>query len=747
MKNDSTSCTFHCNYFDLIGNTFQRCSLQDQIAIFRFVDRFVSTNHVIYLLIRETITNNARLPSFNRQNSRWSIVSKRNLVVVQDGIQQYDDALLQTLNESFDEIKSTTRRILVKCSRDYGIVAQNLLPGMRPTTNRIEQDEENYVKVNKKVKLIKPRYTRNLYDYADDDEDEENTDTYHDIDRYNENSNDLFPLTDDEQEVLSFDSYHRKRGRTRIRLDRSEEDESDKENQPPNKTRSLKKRTTTAQRTSVKLQRVSMNPDEDDTDRDDDEQSNQQSNRDKERNTRNCQKLFSKSSKSVRAYYELIRKTMDLYNEHCRNESVIVDSHTRRVKHEYINGLSNNATITFSMPATHRNEAMPLTNESTRWSICHHRTSIFDEQQITDANCVAVVNENVNIDLSYEARHEEQLNREMTILERRLNSIRKNIGELIEQSTNERSVEETDIRFDASSMRKDEEERSTRTDDEKMLRYLADTAHTSGMGSQEYRVKYNREFSLDKLRRVTDIVQRLAINRIYNLYDFVFYSEYDAWNTFNRVLDYGIRVHQLHEYFPIKHALWDVVVVDNTNTFRNKPTHEKVSMDNYDLVWVHHPSLVIGDLVEFIQSFKQFIRSCVTTCTCYFLNQKVINTRRTAPKHDCVLPKASQGAYYALFLRMNIGHELLCTSTIKTREDAVHWLRRYETLNEHMWKKRRIPKSKLFESFLQRLEDTTTGSTFADPTRPIVSSPHNFVQREQEFSDNESFLDYNFDDD
>lgn len=737
-----TACTIHLNYFDLIHNVFLRCALVDQIAVFRYVDKHVPHNHVVYLLMREILTTNARVATVNKQNGKWNIVGKRNLVVVQDGMQEYDEELLRNIDEEdVDETqRSTTRRKLVRCTRDYATVMKNLMPGMQSIYGQETHSSlirRKTVKDNDLFALTTTDDDDDNDDDGNDDDDNNNYDHYY-VKRRKKNDND----TVRRNRLFNDTGTQRVKAKLRRVIDVERRDDEDDENN---------------------------DVDERDRDFDDDEENGTtHSGRDRKRRrsssssstttARNCQKLFSKSSKSVRVFYETAKRAAADTNDRCR-ESLSMDKDGRRFVHEYEKTCGNNALLPF-VSARSRNESVRLTNETTRFALTHRLPDRRSERDVRDPRRPALTDETLHLcatvlDLS--ASEAEKI--DASALWRRVDDVRRSGLALVSKASKTKGrADETKGRADELDVEDDADPRRV---DDRWTKSLDNASYTTTYGPQEFRVIHAREYNLDKLITIIDVVQRLAHSRVFDLYDFVFYSEYDAWSTFNRVLDYAIRVHQRHDYFPVKHALTDIAVIDNTENANSRPTQDNLRMDNYDLLWMHDPSLVVGDLIEFVQSFRQFIRKCVTLNTCYFLNQKVMNTRRVAAKHDCVLPKASQGAYYALFLRMNLGHDLLCNSVIETRDEAVRWLQRYETLSDHMWKKKRVPKSKTFTAFVRQLENrnlTTTTVVGTWPSSDRVTDRRRrqspvYVEEEMTTAsaaasdDNGSFLDYDFDDD
>jgi hypothetical protein len=73
-ENITTECVLHCNYFSLSSQHFEQCTLPDQVAVFRYVDRYISPNHVLYMILKEQLMTKARVHAINRQTGkqgRW----------------------------------------------------------------------------------------------------------------------------------------------------------------------------------------------------------------------------------------------------------------------------------------------------------------------------------------------------------------------------------------------------------------------------------------------------------------------------------------------------------------------------------------------------------------------------------------------------------------------------------------------------------------------------------------------------
>lgn len=272
-----------------------------------------------------------------------------------------------------------------------------------------------------------------------------------------------------------------------------------------------------------------------------------------------------------------------------------------------------------------------------------------------------------------------------------------------------------------------------------------------------YAVTMERELSLPHLKNVVKQCTKLALTRCTKLIDMVIHDEHDAWWLFNNVLDHGLQTYRDTGFYPVRQSMWNIIFVGQTE-HRHSTVEKCGKLSNYKIIRENPSGAMMGDLTSFVLSFQKLLRMIVGTCCSYFLNRKQVNTRKSMIKHACVLPKASQGTYYSLFLRMQLGHELLCISQVSNDTEAEIWLRKYHNLNERLNVKRRFAKSILLLEHLQQLRASRRGNDsstalskpFANRTATKEATVNVIETYDRattlgDMDDNESLLDYAFD--
>lgn len=661
------NCTIHCNYYSIAVNLFQRCALVDQVALFRYVDRFVSTNHCLYHIFREILTTNARVRAWNRSTNRVIFTYKRNLIIVNDGIHQYNPDDLNTITEFDDKVQIapavTFKRMLVHSVRHYGKIMEHLQP------ERLFNERQTFSSTF--VKPVKRHNDSTVYENFEDD---------------------LFD--DDDSDDTS----------------RNERLQQPKHVQP----------TTKRKRTNLPPVLDDKPSNEDDVDNYHERPSKET--RDLEKKTRTSFLLFSKSTKSTRSYYEFWFAAMCRFRHSCDSIWRINRSNNERsIVHNTNDMPSNDTMININPHYKIPNQLLPNCRH-TKTTVVTNSSIFHDDAEITSPTCSNTVCERVII-TNTTPLYDENLENHTQLLYRRLKHMRERVRDLTDLLQNNDNVN-NDVHKWLSNIKHLNVFNETNTkptisttntigqqNDEKLVETLIKLLHENPKTAPTYSVHFERELSLVQLAQIIEHIVHLAHSAVYSIYDFVFYTEFDAWFVFNETLDYGLRTFNNYGYFPVKQALWDIFIVqvNNNNTNDNyyddhveprQHTENMTSVHNYDIVWIHPPTTMNGNLLLFVQSFRQFLRMIISTSCCFFLNHRSVNTRATAPKHECFMPKASVGMYYSLFLRMTIGHDLICTYKLETEENAVQWLSNYNGLSYNMWRKRRIPKSLLLDQFL-----------------------------------------------
>lgn len=711
-------CVLHCNYFTLATEHFQRCTLPDQIAIFRYIDRYVSPNHMFYLILKELLMTRAKVRAINRQTGKQGYLLKRNLVIVCDGIEIHDDNTVRQLQAYAENSRHENiyRRTVVQSTRNYNDVMANLLPGMQdpnggvsgspgfPPSVRVRDPIEASVTKRKRTRLgrqdkacsnseIERNQRRHVSNGKTDDTgnkrlkaDDDNND-YNDNDDDDDNNDD-----DDDDDAIPTEL-------TSNRLERPTLDSDDEQTlAAKRKRKSLHNKDKRAH-----VPRSQIVRDE----HDDDGIAH-----------RNVYTLFSKSAKSIRYYYDDTVELLRKFHDSCVSGWRYDKTHELlNVRHNGYRLKSNNIAATDARHSAPRNKIMPTSDETYFLSTLTTIDQI-PEHELTSATCAWTLDEKTTLETV--RKEEDDLFVDTNALLQRLEQVRRNVDALIESMESPTVGQWTTQRKSGRTERTTDDHRPigiddnggnnlTIDDDRRMFHLMRISGNTGGNASTttsggEFRIEHDREYSLLSLRTMIEHCVHMAHSNLLHLYDFIFFSEFDTWHTFNAVLDYGIRAYYENNAFPAKHGLWDIALVERKR-HRFEKTVDTISILNYDMVWLHSPMLVIGNLTLFVQSFRHFIRLCVRTCACYFLNKKVLNTRKCAPKHDCIMPKATQGAYYAMFLRMNIGHELLCLDAINNELDAINWLHRYSSLNQHLWRKKRVAQSRMLVTLLNELRD------------------------------------------
>lgn len=419
-----------------------------------------------------------------------------------------------------------------------------------------------------------------------------------------------------------------------------------------------------------------------------------------ERGTRNVLKLFSISGKSIQSHYNEVCALLVNFWAKCES-STYFEKHDERG--QFHRGL-NVSHVTYDIQSNNI-----LTNVLRSFPLSNDERYLFRET-LVDADS----SPEFNLPLRSSAW---PMNEEWTIhcepaqdiyndgLERKKNAQRALNVRLVRLRHNVDQLLAKHQPINAVENRADVTPRGTlddtESDEQRLFRLGRFTPSTHPITATEFRIQHESEFALLELKRITSIVSRLSDSSCIKLYDFVLTSANDFWTIVNSALDYAISCKEKHGVYPSKHSLWDVGLVAKS---RSSGTHNSYALDNYYLVWLHSPTLLSGNLTIFVQSFRRLILAVFNTCACFLLNRAVArNRRKQGGKHECRLSKASQNAYYALFLRMNLGHELLCNMKIETSSDALNWLAKYCELTETLWLKKQIPRPTLLQVHLDNL--------------------------------------------
>lgn len=481
--------------------------------------------------------------------------------------------------------------------------------------------------------------------------------------------------------------------------------------------------------------------------------------------TRNNYKLFSKSPRSIWVLYEQAFKRFAQFCQSCTSEWKL-DSHNDRLvlRHNARQVIANNLAAllnsSFSISTENKHTTSSLLNDldvaSTNIRVVRTSKLITSaaENAVLSSDCNWNLNNIFTVDLPTE--HTNDLTSETQDLLSRLVELRHRVKVFV----NEREPHSDP--YEGAG------------DDEHLVQRLHRLAH-SDRKPTEFRIEHEQEYSLVHLRNMTEQCVHIAHSHAIHILDFVFFSEFDAWDFFNQVLEYGIQAFRENGVYPIKHSLWDIILLTKKqHRFATRIT-DTLSLENYRTVWLYSSTTVVGGLTLFAQTFRQILRTCLCTSCSYFLNRKVMNTRKNGTKHDCVMPKTSQGTYYAMFLRLQAGHELICTDKIENDTEAINWFKKYDSINNHLWRRRRITRCLLLNEHLAeaseeagnggdglRVQTTQKNSVEPIPTydytkliercnkRPRLENNED-SQEEDEYTATEdddtlSLLDYNFDD-
>lgn len=595
----SSTCAIHKQHFALILENFLRCTIADQVRLFRYVDKFAPANHMIYFLMKESMTTMNRTKTSNRDGEEREKEARRNKAIhVYDGLER---RLANTANPP----NSNNRCLVVQSVRDYTLVLHNLMPGMVPRNAAERAPRGVHISI---------------------------------------------PPVEEEEESTS-----------------------EEENEQPGCKR--------------------KHPDVDTEVRS---------------RTRNNYKLFSKSPRSMWVLYEQAFRKYSQFYHSCSSEWRL-DKHNERLslRHTAQQVIANNlgallsTNVVLVEPTSNANIAHNIlvgaesSANSARIVRINKLITASPENAILNPDCSWNVNSVFTVEMPSGDQYTQQsddLNADTQELIKRLVELRQRVKDLVSDS------ESNTDSYDGAA------------DDEHSVQRLHRLAHQERKPT-EFRLAHEQEYSLVHLRNMTEHCVHLAHANATHILDFVFFSEFDAWDFINLVLDYGIRSYRENGVYPIKHALWDIVL------FARKPHRtatritDTLSLSNYRAVWLYSNTTVVGGLTQFAQSFRHILRTTLCTSCSYFLNRKVMNTRKNGQRHDCLLPKTSQGTYYAMFLRLQAGHELVCCDHIENDTDAVKWFRKYESINNHLWRKRRISRCLALSDHLTEAAEETGGGS------------------------------------
>ena len=462
-----------------------------------------------------------------------------------------------------------------------------------------------------------------------------------------------------------------------------------------------------------------------------------------ERGTRNVLKLFSISRKSVQSHYNEVCTLLVNFWAKCECTSYL-EKHSDGGQFDRSTNLSH---VTYDIQSnnilTNVLRSFPLSNDEKHL----FRETLVDadsspEYNLSLRSSAWPMNEEWTIHCEQtQDIYNEELERKKNgqrALNVRLVRLRHNVDQLLAKHQPINAVERADVQQRTNL---DDSE----SDEQRMFRLGRFTPSSHPVTATEFRIQHESEFALLELKRITMLLSRLSESPCIKLYDFVLTSANDFWTIVNAAFDYAITCKEKHGVYPSKHSLWDVGLVSKTNHSR-----QSYALDSYYLVWLHSPTLLSGNLTIFVQSFRRLIVSVFNTCACFLLNRATArNRRKQGGKHECRLSKASQNAYYAIFLRMNLGHELLCNMKIETSSDALNWLTKYAELTETLWLKKQIPRPTLLQGHLDNLRSQIHYRLQQERQQTAIperkSSAVVVQQAAESIIDDDSILDYEFD--
>lgn len=745
------ACALHRQHFALVFDSFLRCTLNDQVRLFRYVDKFAPSNHMLYFLMKEAMTtmNRTRHKSThgddNLNGDSRDGKKKRRNVQVYDGLERRLASVAATANNQPMGLTATaeaivneegwpsssSKAIVVQSTRDYTLVLNNLLPGMVPRDSitsvrssriRVAVDEDELDEVIN-LNDITGRKNRN------------------DANRLN-NMNSLNGLNslnslrgtrnddedDDEEESSSDDDEENAPGGREKRRER---------NGKPGKSGKSGSGTGSRSKSSSKSNSnlgqnmmssgLGSNSKKASRKRTLDGESDKN---DSSGRTRNNYKLFSKSPRSIWVMYEQAFKKFSQFSGACSSEWRLDKHHERlSMRHTTFQLVANNMGAllstsfalseapsggsgggsSFGVPSA----TTDVIASSSRIIRLNKLITASPESAILNPDCSWNVNSVFTIDMpiiEQQTQQASELTTDTRELVTRLVELRQRVKKFVsETEPNSDPYEGT-------------------ADDEHLVQKLNRLAHLDRKPN-EFRVAHEQEYSLVHLRNMTEHCIHLAHVNLMHILDFVFFSEFDAWEFFNAVLEYGIRSFRENGVYPVKHALWDIVMIQRTSHRLATRLTDALALSNYRIAWLYSNTTVVGGLTQFAQSFRHILRTGLCTSCSYFLNRKVMNTRKNGQRHDCLMPKTSQGTYYAMFLRLQAGHELVCIDRIENDTEAIQWLQKYDNINNHLWRKRRITRCHLLADHLnEAMEDTRGGGDGLRMTEQPASRSNDFTR-------------------
>lgn len=252
------------------------------------------------------------------------------------------------------------------------------------------------------------------------------------------------------------------------------------------------------------------------------------------------------------------------------------------------------------------------------------------------------------------------------------------------------------------------------------------------LSKTEFKRNNQHLMTISELTEMCRFITHAAETRMIKLVDFAVFGAKEAWYLMNSIMAHGLKIYKKHGSYPIKDSLSNIVLVDMID----QPSHvndedNEFSVKRYMLTWPNGGVGKLGDIVTFVQTFRRVMRNIVSVCCCYFMERRAVNVRGFVEKHICQMPKAIPGVYQSLFMRMAIGHELLCTHTINDRSEAISWLLMYANLSVMLWRKRQIPAC---EQLLQHMSELSNMNMY---TQQEEEKKNNDVAGEEEEEEDE----------
>lgn len=186
---------------------------------------------------------------------------------------------------------------------------------------------------------------------------------------------------------------------------------------------------------------------------------------------------------------------------------------------------------------------------------------------------------------------------------------------------------------------------------------------------------------------VTISVKRPIFN-VTKLLDCQHENPRDVWCMIGRVIAWCDDVYAINRHFPVRRALWDLLVVDGTELIPCAGLTD------------------VGDLAAFVFSVRILLLIFYVGCTYGGISRVLpVNERVSNKRHECLLPPKTPGVYHSLFATSKVPHRLICGSdgrstaaknenggsSVSQSVSAIAWLNEFRALYDRACERYGVP--------------------------------------------------------